>query len=94
MFKNVSTESPHLLVLLHVKEGTTRKQFINGLQGNRQPDFVLPGDQSLELLSTNHAQVVQLHLPAGLYAEMCFFPDPKTGMPHAFMGMVRMVHVN
>jgi hypothetical protein len=24
---------------------------------------------------------------------MCFFPDPKTGDPHAFMGMVRIVHL-
>jgi len=24
---------------------------------------------------------------------MCFFPDLKTGMPHAAMGMVRIVHL-
>jgi hypothetical protein len=33
-------------------------------------------------------------LPAGDYAEMCFFPDLKTGMPHAMMGMVRIVHLS
>jgi hypothetical protein len=34
-----------------------------------------------------------IHLPPGTYAVMCFFPDPKTGDPHAFMGMVRIVHL-
>jgi hypothetical protein len=33
-------------------------------------------------------------LPAGDYAEVCFFPDLETGMPHAFMGMVRIVHLS
>ena len=33
-------------------------------------------------------------LPAGQYFMTCFFPDPKMkGMPHAFMGMTKMLHV-
>ena len=43
------------------------------------PDPVSPG----------HAMSLHLHLPAGTYAEMCFFPDPMEGIPHALMGMVR-----
>jgi hypothetical protein len=30
-------------------------------------------------------------LPKGEYVEVCFFPDPKTGMPHAYMGMIGTV---
>jgi len=93
MFKNVSTESPHLLVLLHVKDGTTRKQVINGLEGNGPPNFTLPGEQDFEVLTTGQQMEMHLNLPTGKYAELCFFPDPKTGMPHFAMGMVRMVHV-
>jgi hypothetical protein len=39
-----------------------------------------------------HAMVLHTHIPAGEYALMCFFADPETGMPHAFMGMVKIVH--
>lgn len=31
---------------------------------------------------------VELHLKPGDYAALCFVPDIKTGMPHAFMGMI------
>ena len=92
-FVNESTESPHFVSLQHVKEGTTRKDVINGLQSNGRPDFVLPGTQDTDILSTNQRMNVHLHLPAGEYAVMCFFPDPKTGDPHAFMGMVRILHL-
>ena len=92
-FKNLSTESPHFLFMQHVKEGTTRKQVINGFQSNGPAPFVRPGFTGTEIVSYNHAQTVQTNLPAGEYALLCFFPDPQTGQPHAFMGMVRMVHL-
>ena len=90
-FQNVSTESPHFLVLNQVKPGTTRKQVIRALQSNSGPGPFLSHEQDSDLISGGQAMVVHLHLPAGTYAEMCFFPDPKTGMPHALMGMVRIV---
>ena len=37
---------------------------------------------------------VDYDLPAGQYVIMCFFPDPHMGgMPHALMGMLRMIHL-
>jgi len=92
-FKNISTESPHFLIMQHVKEGTTRKQVIAGLQSNKPPAFARPGSEGTDFLSEGIAQTLQTNLPAGEYALMCFFPDPHTGQPHAFMGMVRMVHL-
>lgn len=94
-FTNHSTESPHFLVLQHVKEGTTRKQVINSLQSNsnQKPSWVLKGEADAEILSLNSTENFHVNLPTGQYAEMCFFPDPKTGQPHALMGMVRMVHL-
>ena len=92
-FTNESTESPHFLVLSHVKEGTTRKQVIAALQSNAQPGFVLPGEFDTDALSTNQSMDFHVNLPAGEYVQMCFFPDPQTGMPHALMGMVRIVHL-
>lgn len=93
VFKNISTESPHFLGLIHVKEGTTRKQVIDAFSGNSQPTFFRQGQAGTDALSTNQSQTLFLHLPKGEYAEFCFFPDPKTGMPHALMGMVRIVHL-
>jgi hypothetical protein len=91
-FENKSTESPHFLELQQVKDGTTRKQVIAGLQSNGPGPF-LRHSQGTDVVSYGHAMNMHVHLPAGTYAEMCFFPDPQTGMPHAFMGMVRIVHL-
>jgi hypothetical protein len=92
-FVNHSTESPHFLVLQHVKEGTTRKDILDSFQSDQQPDWVLKAEQNSDALTTGRRMVLRVHLPAGEYAEMCFFPDPQTGVPHAFMGMVRIVHL-
>ena len=91
-FTNHSTESPHFLFLQQVKPGTTRKQVIQALQSNGPGPF-LGGSAGTDALTTGQSMNIHVHIPAGTYAEMCFFPDPKTGMPHAFMGMVRIVHV-
>ncbi len=91
-FTNESTESPHFLNLQQVKPGTTRKDVISALQGNGPPPF-LDGVAGTDTLSTGQSMDLRVHLPAGTYAEMCFFPDPKTGDPHAFMGMVRIVRL-
>jgi hypothetical protein len=90
-FKNKSTESPHFMSFQHVKDGTTRKDVINSFSSNSQPDFVLKGNQDSDILSSGESMTLRLNLPPGRYALMCFFPDPKTGQPHAFMGMVRML---
>ena len=91
-FTNESTESPHFLNLQQVKPGTTRKDVISALEGNGPPPF-LKGVAGTDALSNGQSMDLHVHVPAGTYAEMCFFPDPKTGDPHAFMGMVRIVHV-
>jgi hypothetical protein len=92
-FENNSTESPHFLVLQQVKDGTTRKQAIAALQSNGPGPF-LRHEQASDVVTYGHAMNMHVHMPAGTYAEMCFFPDPQTGMPHALMGMVRIVHLN
>ena len=91
-FQNNSTESPHFLALIHVRSGTTRKQVIRAFQSNNSNVF-LPGEQDVDVITSGQAMNVHLHLKPGTYAEACFFPDPKTGDPHAFMGMVHIVHL-
>lgn len=92
-FKNTATNSPHFLYLQHVAKGTTRKQVIKGFFGGGQPTFVRKGNVGLDAVSPHQSVTLNYTLPAGDYAEMCFFPDLQTGMPHAAMGMVRIVHL-
>jgi len=88
---NRATDSPHFLILQHVATGTTRAQVMAALQSPNPPTFVRAGMRQTGTLSPNHWQTLTYSLPKGTYVEMCFFPDPKTGMPHALMGMVRIV---
>ncbi|MGN6474720.1 MAG: hypothetical protein ACTHK4_13870 [Mycobacteriales bacterium] len=92
-FKNDSTNSPHFMFLQHVKKGTTRKQVIESFKSNG-PGPEEKGAAGTDVVFMGHAMTLTYHLPPGDYAQMCFFPDLKTGMPHAFMGMVRIVHLS
>jgi hypothetical protein len=93
-FKNDSTESPHFLNLQHVKEGTTKKQVFTSLTGSGgPPSFLRKGQAQTDSLGEGMSQTLTYNLPKGEYVELCFFPDPKTGMPHAFMGMIGIVHL-
>jgi hypothetical protein len=93
-FANTATNTPHFLSLQHVSKGTTRRQIIQVLNGSGPPpSFLLKDTLGTDVVSPGHSQTLSYKLPAGEYAEMCFFPDLKTGMPHALMGMVRIVHL-
>jgi hypothetical protein len=86
-------DQPHFLVLQHVKDSTTNakvRKFINsGGQGN--PPWVLKGSADSGVLSPGKSQLLRYDLPAGKYLVACFWPDYFTGMPHAFMGMWKLV---
>jgi hypothetical protein len=90
---NHNVTSPHFLVMLHVKKGTTRKQILQGLESPNPPSFALPGGIGTDALSMGQSQTLSYSIPKGSYAQLCFFPDPTTGIPHAFMGMIRLVTV-
>jgi hypothetical protein len=93
-FKNDSTESPHFLNLIHVKEGTTKNQVFTALTSSGgPPSFLLKGQANTDTLGKGFSQTLTYNLPKGEYVELCFFPDPKTGMPHALMGMIGIVHL-
>lgn len=91
-FVNRADYSPHFVVLQHVARGTTRKEVIDCINDPQCTfDFGRAGSAETGSLSPGHAFVFRYSLPRGTYALMCFFPDPETGMPHAAMGMVRIV---
>jgi hypothetical protein len=89
-FKN-QADQPHFLEIQHVKDGTTRRQVMHGLHSQGQPDFVLKGSTGTGVISPQTGQMFRYDLPAGRYVIMCFWPASDTGMPHAFMGMFKLI---
>ena len=93
-----SSTTPHFLNFSHVKEGTTKKQveqYLNSpaAQSGKQPSFALAGQVDTDVVSPGHTEGIHVNLPKGEYVSLCFFPDLKTGMPHAFMGMIGIYHL-
>lgn len=97
LFKNRgNTGVPHFVILQQVAEGTTTDQVLEYLQSGVEtpPPWGLPASMETGSLSPGRSMTVDYDLPGGQYVVMCFFPDPKMGgMPHAFMGMLRMIHL-
>ncbi|PVG83381.1 hypothetical protein DDE18_08805 [Nocardioides gansuensis] len=94
--KNTAKDVPHFLVMQQVVEGTTKAQVMEALMSGDQgpPPWALPAHLETSSLSPGNSMTVNYRLPRGQYVLLCFFPDPKMdGMPHALMGMIRMVHV-
>ena len=55
---------------------------------------LLPAGMETGSLSPGQQHDGGLRPAPGQYVVMCFFPDPKMdGMPHAFMGMLEMIHL-
>jgi hypothetical protein len=94
-FKN-KADQPHFVLLQQVVEGTTTDQVLSYLQSGDEapPPWGLQAGMETGTLSPGHSMTVDYDLPAGQYVVMCFFPDPEMGgMPHALMGMLRMIHL-
>lgn len=92
LFRDTSDE-PHFIVLQQVKPGTTAKQIGDFLASgsNGAPPFALAGSASSGIVSGGTQMLWHYALPAGRYAMLCFWPDDATGMPHANMGMYKLV---
>lgn len=93
--RNVS-DQPHFVVFQHVKPSTTHRQVRKFLDSGAQgrPSFLLRGSTETGVISPYHGEVFRTHLPAGKYVILCFWPDDETGMPHAFMGMWKLLRLH
>lgn len=88
-----TSDQPHFLVIQQVKPGTTatqvRSYFASGAQAD--PPWLLKASTSTGVLSPTKTEAFSYSLPAGRYVLACFWPDDETGMPHAAMGMWKLV---
>jgi hypothetical protein len=96
-FKNKADE-PHFVILQQVTEGTTTDQVLQFLQTDDgtspPPPWLMAGGMETGTLTPGRSMTVDYDLPPGQYVVMCFFPDPEMrGMPHALMGMLKMIHL-
>lgn len=92
LFHN-SADEPHFIVLQQVKSSTTaaqvRQYLASGAQA--QPTWALPAGTNTGVISPNTQMLFHYSLPAGKYVLICWWPDDKTGMPHALMGMWKLI---
>jgi len=91
--KNVG-DTIHFMSISPVKKGTTDAQiqafFDSGAQV--QPPFFVNGPSvGMDVLSPGRQLELTYKLPAGTYVLLCFIADDVTGMPHALMGMHKVV---
>lgn len=94
-FHNTAVE-PHFIELNRVKDSTTNKMvrdyFASGSQN--PPSFGLKASTGSGVLSPKHTYYVHYHLPAGKYLVACFWTSVQTGMPHAYMGMWKLIELS
>lgn len=84
-------DQPHFIEFQHVKNGTTRAQVQRSFRSNGPPTYTLPGSVGSGVITQGQHQGFYYDLPPGRYLIACFWPDFRTGMPHAFMGMYRLI---
>jgi hypothetical protein len=93
-FKNRSDQN-HFISLVKLLPGKTLDDFAAFLESESGPppiDFGVTADSGV--LSPGHDMAMKYRLARGNYVLVCFWPDASMGgMPHAFMGMYRMVKV-
>jgi hypothetical protein len=91
-FNNVS-DQPHFVVFNQVKANTTKamvRKYFHAMS-DAPPSFGLRANASTGVMSPSVGQLVHYNLPPGKYLIACYWPDDDTGMPHAFMGMWKLV---
>lgn len=89
-------DQPHFLEMQRVQDGTTARQVRRVLSpgSHVQPTFLLKAGTQTGVVSPTFGQTLRYDLPAGEYLIACFWPDAQSGMPHAYMGMWKLIELN
>lgn len=91
-----NAQEPHMLVLQHVKQSTTKQDVRDyaAAGSNKRPSWGLSDAIGAGVVSPGTTQVVHYSLPAGKYLIACFWPSKDTGMPHFNMGMWKLIEMS
>lgn len=90
---NVS-DTLHFMELQPVKAGTTDAEIQAYFDSGSQdpPTFMVAGPTAgMEVQSPGRHALLSYSLPKGTYVLLCFVADDVSGMPHALMGMHKVV---
>ena len=87
---------PHMFVLQHVKQSTTKQDVRDYIASGSQkpPSWGLGDSMDAGVISPGKTQVFSYRMPAGKYLIACFWPSIQTGMPHFAMGMWKLVELS
>jgi hypothetical protein len=88
-------QQPHIMLIFPVPAGTTTEQVqasvMTMMTGTPEAGAIdlgnAPAAAGCSTLSPGQSLYLPVDLAAGTYGAICFFPDEKTGAPHALMGM-------
>jgi hypothetical protein len=90
-FKNVS-DTLHMMDIVRVKQGTTDADISAFFAGTtKNVPFAQGPSGGNDVTSPGVTLQVSYNLPPGTYVLLCFVADDVTGMPHALMGMHKVV---
>jgi hypothetical protein len=81
---------PHEAGIIKLAEGKTAADIVAAFNSTEAPAGPPPWTDvgGIGGLSVGEASTMDVDLPAGSYAFICFVPDAATGKPHAALGMV------
>ena len=92
-----NADTIHFMNLQPVKPGTTDQQvqeffdsMMNGTN-NVPPPFIAGPTGGNDVVSPGNSLQVSYDMPPGTYVMVCFVADEQTGIPHAFMGMHKVI---
>lgn len=97
-FVNGATQN-HFIAMMKLKKGKTYhdwKVFVRKVVNGKNPRPPVKFNVGMDsgALSPSHEFTFEYAVPRGDYVLTCFWPDASMGgIPHAFMGMGRLVHV-
>jgi hypothetical protein len=89
----------HEAIFQRVVKGTTDAKlqtvFNAILQGKQPPfnPFAEQGNRGVGAMSPGRIQLLRFDPKGGLYALQCFVPDDQSGIPHAFLGMHKVMRL-
>jgi hypothetical protein len=88
-------DTAHFMIMAPVEPGTTDEQVQAAFDNpdlTQAPDFALEGPiGGNDVVSPGYDLQLTYDLPPGTYVLLCFVADEETGIPHAFMGMHKVV---
>lgn len=91
-----ASDTLHFVSFQRVRKGTTDRQvqqyFASGNQA--PPPWAVQGpEMGTDVLTPGQSLKLSYRLHPGTYVLVCFIADDKSGMPHAIMGMHKVVHL-